>query len=101
MNDQVAVSVVIPTYNDEGTIAAAVESALAQRFEGGFEVVVVNDGSTDGTAEDCARCLRSSNDVSSMLSAAARLVALSSLVPQQTRRMIQTVQTLAASERQI
>lgn len=49
MSDQVAVSVVIPTYNDEGTIAAAVESALAQRFDGGFEVIVVNDGSTDGT----------------------------------------------------
>ena len=32
------VSVVIPTYNDEGTIAATVESALAQQFEGGFEV---------------------------------------------------------------
>jgi hypothetical protein len=43
------VSVVIPTYNNEGTIAAAVESALAQRFDGGFEVIVVNDGSTDGT----------------------------------------------------
>ena len=43
------VSVVIPTYNDEGTIVATVESALAQRFEGEFEVIVVNDGSTDGT----------------------------------------------------
>jgi glycosyltransferase involved in cell wall biosynthesis len=43
------VSVIIPTYNDEGTIAAAVESALAQRFDGGFEVIVVNDGSNDGT----------------------------------------------------
>jgi glycosyltransferase involved in cell wall biosynthesis len=43
------VSVVIPTFNDEATIAAAVESALAQRFDGGFEVIVVNDGSTDGT----------------------------------------------------
>ncbi|WP_425149902.1 glycosyltransferase family 2 protein, partial [Candidatus Binatus sp.] len=43
------VSVVIPTYNDEGTIAATVGSALAQRFDGEFEVIVVNDGSTDGT----------------------------------------------------
>ena len=34
------VSVVIPTLNDEGTIAATVKSALAQRFGGGFEVVV-------------------------------------------------------------
>jgi len=43
------VSVVIPVYNCEGTIAATVESALAQRFDIGFEVLVVNDGSTDGT----------------------------------------------------
>jgi glycosyltransferase involved in cell wall biosynthesis len=43
------VSVVVPVYNDEGRIAAAVESALAQRFDGSFEVIVVNDGSTDGT----------------------------------------------------
>jgi len=43
------VSVVIPTYNNERTIAATVESALAQRFDRGFEVIVVNDGSTDGT----------------------------------------------------
>ena len=45
------VSVVIPTYNNEGTIAATMESALAQRFDDKFEVIVVNDGSTDGTAE--------------------------------------------------
>ena len=45
------VSVVIPTYNDEDTIRATVESALGQRFDGGFEVIVVNDGSTDGTRE--------------------------------------------------
>jgi glycosyltransferase involved in cell wall biosynthesis len=43
------VSVVIPTYNNECTIAATVESALAQRFDTGFEVIVVNDGSTDDT----------------------------------------------------
>ncbi len=43
------VSVVIPTYNNEDTIAATVESALAQRFDGEFEVIVVIDGSTDGT----------------------------------------------------
>jgi len=49
------VSVVIPTYNDEGTIAATVESALAQKFAGAFEVIVVNDGSTDGTREKLAK----------------------------------------------
>ncbi len=43
------VSVVIPTFNNQDTIAATVESALTQRFDGEFEVIVVNDGSTDGT----------------------------------------------------
>ncbi|MGC2302751.1 glycosyltransferase family 2 protein, partial [Candidatus Binatus sp.] len=43
------VSVVIPTYNDEATIGGTLESVFAQRFDGGFEVIVVNDGSTDGT----------------------------------------------------
>ena len=43
------VSVVIPTYNDEATIAETLESVFAQRVDGGFEVIVVNDGSTDGT----------------------------------------------------
>jgi glycosyltransferase involved in cell wall biosynthesis len=43
-------SVVIPVYNGESTIAAAIESALAQEFDG-FEVVVVNDGSIDSTQQ--------------------------------------------------
>jgi len=43
------VSVVIPSHNNEATIGATVQSALAQQFAGGFEVIVVNDGSTDGT----------------------------------------------------
>ena len=43
------VSVVIPTHNDEATIAETLESVFAQRFDGAFEVIVVNDGSTDGT----------------------------------------------------
>jgi glycosyltransferase involved in cell wall biosynthesis len=44
------VSVIVPTYNNEATIATALESIFAQRFQGGFEVIVVNDGSTDGTS---------------------------------------------------
>jgi glycosyltransferase involved in cell wall biosynthesis len=43
-------SVVIPTWNRAGLVVEAVESALAQ--EGGeLEVIVVDDGSTDGTSE--------------------------------------------------
>jgi glycosyltransferase involved in cell wall biosynthesis len=45
------VSAIIPVRNGERTLARAIDSALAQRFDGGFEVIVVDDGSRDSTAE--------------------------------------------------
>jgi len=60
------VSVVIPAYNAEAYIEAAVESVLAQAFRD-FELIVVDDGSTDSTAVrlgaygDALRCLRQPN----------------------------------------
>jgi glycosyltransferase involved in cell wall biosynthesis len=46
-------SVFFPAYNDSGTIASLVISAIrtAQRLTPDFEVIVVNDGSADNTAE--------------------------------------------------
>ena len=44
------VSVIIPVFNGADTIAAAIDSALAQEFDGEIEVIVVNDGSTDATS---------------------------------------------------
>ena len=42
------VTVIIPCYNQERTIGEAIESVLAQTFQD-YEVIVVNDGSTDGS----------------------------------------------------
>jgi len=47
-------SVIIPCYNQGRFLAAAIESVLNQR-SGAVEVIVVNDGSSDGTAEVAAR----------------------------------------------
>ncbi|HWH79223.1 MAG TPA: glycosyltransferase family A protein, partial [Candidatus Binatus sp.] len=48
-----AVSVIIPTYNRWPMVGAAVDSVLAQSYSD-FELIVIDDGSTDGTAEKLA-----------------------------------------------
>lgn len=43
------ISVVVPVYNVEKYLARCVESLLAQDYAGSYEVLLVNDGSTDGS----------------------------------------------------
>lgn len=45
------VSVIIPVRNGERTLARAIDSALAQTYSGGVEIIVVDNGSTDATGE--------------------------------------------------
>jgi len=47
------ISVVIPVYNGRAFLAGALESALSQTYRN-KEVIVVDDGSTDGTGEAAA-----------------------------------------------
>ena len=48
----VSVSIVVPAYNEAGQIASVLDSILAQlrQLEGSWELLVVDDGSADGTA---------------------------------------------------
>lgn len=45
------VSVIMPAYNAEKYIGKAIESVLCQRFAGQYELIIVDDDSTDSTAD--------------------------------------------------
>ena len=51
----VEVSVIIPTFNAAETIAEQLEALASQTFDGTWEVIVADDGSTDATAEIVAQ----------------------------------------------
>src|SRR5690606_30507033 len=46
-----AVAAVIPARNEADAIGATIRSLLNQRYGGALSIVVVDDGSSDGTAE--------------------------------------------------
>ncbi len=50
------VSVIIPTYNRSGQVQNAIRSVLSQTFTD-FEVIVVDDGSSDDTGKVLAKLL--------------------------------------------
>lgn len=48
------VSILVAAYNEEANIVATVESIGRQHYDGPLQVLVINDGSTDSTAEQLA-----------------------------------------------
>ncbi len=50
MNNNIDISVIIPAFNMEHTLEAGVDTILKQSFTN-FEIIIVNDGSKDGTLE--------------------------------------------------
>lgn len=54
INDNSFFSVVVPTYNRAGLISATINSVLNQKFKD-FELLIVDDGSTDNTEEVVSR----------------------------------------------
>ena len=48
------VTIVVPSYNSGETIAAALKGVLAQKFNGRYEILVIDDCSMDQTVEICS-----------------------------------------------
>ena len=53
MNRPFALSIVVPVYNGEKSVAALVEALAALDVPGGLEIVLVNDGSPDNSLAVC------------------------------------------------
>lgn len=50
-----ALSIVIPVYNGAATIGTLVDALAELKIEGGHEIILVNDGSRDNSAEVCRK----------------------------------------------
>ena len=51
MNEEKKVSVIIPAYNEEDAIGRVLDDLLPMADTNAWEVIVVDDGSTDATAK--------------------------------------------------
>lgn len=54
--DRVEFSIVVPAYNEARYLAASLRSLQTQDFTGRYEIIVVDNNSTDETAEVAAAC---------------------------------------------
>ncbi|MCI9453764.1 MAG: glycosyltransferase [Dorea sp.] len=52
MSESKMISIIIPVYNGEKNLSRCVSSVLAQRYQN-LQIILVNDGSTDRSAEIC------------------------------------------------
>ena len=51
MSEQIALSVIVPVYNLEAFLPATLDSLLGIRLDEPFEIITVDDGSTDGSPD--------------------------------------------------
>lgn len=60
-HNNICLSILIPAYNVEKTIGKALESCYKQNFNENYEIVIVDDGSTDKTLDAITECMSKTN----------------------------------------
>lgn len=56
------ISIIVPVFNSEKTLNRCIQSILAQDYQN-FELILVNDGSTDASAKICTDFLQTDNRI--------------------------------------
>jgi len=81
------ISIIVPAYNRERYIGAALQSLLRQREDADLDIIVVDDGSRDGTTDVVRALMREAHEIRLLCQpnrgiAAARNTALKNLLPE-------------------
>ena len=56
MPDEIFISIIIPFYNSQNHIENCLDSLQKQSFKKTYEIIMVDDGSTDGSVEIIKKC---------------------------------------------
>ena len=62
MKDNVKVSIIMPVYNAKKYIEAAISSIIKQTYKN-FELIIIDDGATDGTDIICKQFARTNSNI--------------------------------------
>ena len=94
--EHIAVSVIVPIYNTKPWLEECVQSILAQKasFPEPYEVILVDDGATDGCGELCD-ALAARDDRIRVIHQAFRLRATPALTPRAGGIMRLSIQTIS------
>ena len=56
MSYPINISIIVPFYNSEKHIKNCIDALVNQNFDGSFEIIMVDDASTDNSQKEIKKC---------------------------------------------